>query len=50
MLVAKTPLAQLVQAGEVKVEGNPQVLGKLFACFEEFDPLFNIVTPIQTHN
>jgi len=50
MLVAKVPLAQLVQAGEVKVEGNPQVLGKLFACFEEFDPLFNIVTPIQTHN
>ena len=50
MLVAKVPLAQLVQAGEVKVEGNPQVLAKLFACFEEFDPLFNIVTPIQTHN
>ncbi|MES2262222.1 MAG: alkyl sulfatase dimerization domain-containing protein [Pseudomonadota bacterium] len=45
MLVAKTPLAQLVQAGEVQLQGNPQALAALFGAVDNFDPLFNIVTP-----
>jgi alkyl sulfatase BDS1-like metallo-beta-lactamase superfamily hydrolase len=44
MLVAKVPLAQLVQAGEVKLEGNPAALSFL-ANMAEFDPMFKIVTP-----
>jgi alkyl sulfatase BDS1-like metallo-beta-lactamase superfamily hydrolase len=44
MLVAKVPLAQLVQAGEVKLEGNPAALSFL-ANLIEFDPQFKIVTP-----
>lgn len=45
MLLAKVPLPKLVEAGEAKVEGDPKALGAVFANLEEFDPLFNIVTP-----
>jgi len=45
MLLAKVPLAQLVEAGEAKVEGNPKALGAVLGNLETFDPLFNIVTP-----
>ena len=45
MLLAKVPLGQLVQAGEVKLEGDPRKLGILFGNLEDFDPLFKIVTP-----
>ena len=45
MLLAKVPLAQLVQSGEAKVEGNPAVLASIFGKLDTFDPLFNIVTP-----
>ncbi|MBA5603795.1 MBL fold metallo-hydrolase [Duganella sp. FT3S] len=44
MLVAKVPLAQLVQAGEVKLDGDPKALGSLFGNFDQFDPLFPVVT------
>ncbi|MBA5637642.1 MBL fold metallo-hydrolase [Duganella sp. LX20W] len=44
MLLAKVPLAQLVQAGEVKLEGDPKALAALFGNFDQFDPLFPIVT------
>ncbi len=44
MLVAKVPLAQMVQAGEVKLEGDPRALSFL-ANLVDFDPLFKIVTP-----
>ena len=45
MLLAKVPLARLVEAGEARVEGNPKALGAVLANLEEFDPLFSIVTP-----
>jgi alkyl sulfatase BDS1-like metallo-beta-lactamase superfamily hydrolase len=45
MLLQGKKLPELVQAGMVKVEGNPQVLGAVFANVESFDPYFNIVTP-----
>ena len=48
MLLAKVPLPKLVEAGEAKIEGDPKALGAVFANLEEFDPLFNIVTPLAS--
>lgn len=45
MLLAKVPLAKLIEAGEAKLEGNGKALGAIFANLKEFDPTFNIVTP-----
>ncbi|SFM02443.1 alkyl/aryl-sulfatase [Variovorax sp. OV329] len=45
MLLQGKKLPELVQAGQVKVEGNAQVLGAVFANVQTFDPYFNIVTP-----
>lgn len=45
MLLAKTPLPQLIQAGEARLDGDGKALGAIFANLEDFDPLFNIVTP-----
>jgi len=38
-------LPELVQAGLVKVEGDPRGFGAVVANIVEFPPLFNIVTP-----
>lgn len=45
MLLQGKKLPELVQAGAVKVEGNPQVLAAVFGNVESFNPYFNIVTP-----
>ena len=45
MLLQGKKLPELVQAGQAKVEGNPQVLGAVFANVQTFDPYFNVVTP-----
>ena len=45
MLLQGKKLPELVQAGMVKVEGDPRVLATVFAQVETFDPFFNIVTP-----
>ena len=45
MLLQGKKLPELVQAGMVKVEGNPQAFGVVVANIVEFPPLFNIVTP-----
>ncbi|MDM0104288.1 alkyl sulfatase dimerization domain-containing protein [Variovorax sp. J22R24] len=45
MLLQGKKLPDLVQAGMVKVEGDPKVLAAVFANVETFDPYFNIVTP-----
>ena len=45
MLLQGKKLPELVQAGMVKVEGNPQAFGAVVANIVEFPPLFNIVTP-----
>ena len=45
MLLAKVPLPKLIEAGEAKIEGDPKTLGAIFANLDNFDPLFNIVTP-----
>ena len=45
MLLQGKKLPELVQAGMVKVEGNPQGFGAVVANIVDFPPLFNIVTP-----
>jgi alkyl sulfatase BDS1-like metallo-beta-lactamase superfamily hydrolase len=45
MLLQGKKLPDLVQAGLVKVEGDPKALGAVFANVESFDRFFNIVTP-----
>ena len=45
MLLQGKKLPELVQAGMVKIEGNPQAFGGIVAAIVEFNPLFNIVTP-----
>ena len=45
MLVQGRKLPELVQAGLVKVEGNPQAFAALGANIVNFEPVFNIVTP-----
>lgn len=45
MLLQGKKLPELVQAGMVKVEGNPQAFGAVVANIVGFEPSFNIVTP-----
>jgi alkyl sulfatase BDS1-like metallo-beta-lactamase superfamily hydrolase len=45
MLLQGKKLADLVQAGAVKLEGDGKALAAVFANVETFDPYFNIVTP-----
>lgn len=45
LLLQGKPLAELIQAGQIKLEGEPKALGVVFANVETFDPNFNIVTP-----
>ena len=45
MLLQGKKLPELVQAGMVKVEGNPQSFGAVVSNIMNFDPIFNIVTP-----
>jgi alkyl sulfatase BDS1-like metallo-beta-lactamase superfamily hydrolase len=45
MLLQGKKLPELVQAGMVKIEGNPQAFGAVVANITDFPPLFNIVTP-----
>mgnify|MGYP000952790301 CR=1 FL=1 len=45
MLLAGKKLPDLIQAGAVKLEGDPKAFGAVFANIESFDPFFNIVTP-----
>jgi linear primary-alkylsulfatase len=45
MLLQGKKLPELVQAGMVKVEGNPQSFGAVVANIMNFDPVFSIVTP-----
>jgi alkyl sulfatase BDS1-like metallo-beta-lactamase superfamily hydrolase len=45
MLLAGRKLPDLIQAGAVKLEGDPRAFGAVFANVETFDPFFNIVTP-----
>ncbi len=45
MLLQGKKVPELVQAGLVKVDGNPQGFGAVVANIMSFEPLFNIVTP-----
>ncbi|EHR72875.1 alkyl sulfatase-like hydrolase [Burkholderiales bacterium JOSHI_001] len=45
LLLGGKKLPDLVQAGQVKLEGNAQAFGAVFANIDSFDPYFNIVTP-----
>jgi alkyl sulfatase BDS1-like metallo-beta-lactamase superfamily hydrolase len=45
MLLQGRQLPELIQAGAVKLEGDPRAFGAVFANVETFDPFFNVVTP-----
>jgi alkyl sulfatase BDS1-like metallo-beta-lactamase superfamily hydrolase len=45
MLLQGRKLAELVEAGQAKVDGDPQALAAVVGSVVTFDPLFNIVTP-----
>ena len=45
MLLQGKKIPELVQAGMVKVEGDPKGFGAVVANIVNFDPVFNIVTP-----
>lgn len=45
MLLAGKKLPDLIQAGAVKLDGDPKAFAAVFANVETFDPFFNIVTP-----
>jgi alkyl sulfatase BDS1-like metallo-beta-lactamase superfamily hydrolase len=45
MLLQGKKLAELVEAGVVKVEGDARAFGAVFANIESFDAAFDIVTP-----
>jgi alkyl sulfatase BDS1-like metallo-beta-lactamase superfamily hydrolase len=45
MLLQGKKLPDLVQAGMVKVDGDPRALQAVFGNLESFNPHFNIVTP-----
>lgn len=44
MLLQGKQLPELIQAGAVKLEGDPRAFGAVFANVVAFDPFFNIVT------
>jgi alkyl sulfatase BDS1-like metallo-beta-lactamase superfamily hydrolase len=45
MLLQGKKIPELVQAGMVKVDGDPKGFGAVVANIMNFDPVFNIVTP-----
>ena len=45
MLLQGKKIPELVQAGMVKVDGDPRGFGAVVANIMEFNPVFNIVTP-----
>ena len=45
ILLQGKKLPDLIQAGAVKLEGDPRAFGAVFGNVESFDPFFNIVTP-----
>jgi len=45
MLLQGRKLPELIQAGAIKLEGDPEAFSAVFANVETFDPFFNIVTP-----
>jgi alkyl sulfatase BDS1-like metallo-beta-lactamase superfamily hydrolase len=45
ILMRKTTFPEAVQQGLVKIDGQPMKLLELFGLFENFNPIFEIVTP-----
>jgi len=45
MLLQGKKLPELVEAGMVKVQGDPRVMAGVFSNIVNFDPIFNVVTP-----
>jgi alkyl sulfatase BDS1-like metallo-beta-lactamase superfamily hydrolase len=45
ILLQRKKLPELIQAGLVKLEGDPNAFDAVFANIDTFDPSFNIVTP-----
>jgi alkyl sulfatase BDS1-like metallo-beta-lactamase superfamily hydrolase len=39
------PLTELVEAGQIQLEGDPSAFGQLAGAAVEFDPTFSLVTP-----
>lgn len=45
ILLQKSTMQEKFSTGEIAIEGDPQKLAEMFGLMDEFDPLFNIVTP-----
>lgn len=45
LLGQKATFPELLQSGEIVAQGNPKAIGAILANLEQFNPLFNIVTP-----
>jgi alkyl sulfatase BDS1-like metallo-beta-lactamase superfamily hydrolase len=45
ILLKKSTMQEKLSSGEVSIDGEPGKLAELFALMDDFDPLFNIVTP-----
>ena len=45
IMLRQTTFIAAMQSGAIKVEGNPAKLSELWSLFDEFQPMFDIVTP-----
>jgi linear primary-alkylsulfatase len=45
VLLQKSTMQEKISSGEISIEGDPGKLAELFGLMDDFDPLFNIVTP-----
>jgi alkyl sulfatase BDS1-like metallo-beta-lactamase superfamily hydrolase len=47
VLLRRTTFSNAIQAGDIKVAGEPGKLGELFALLDEIPAEFPIVEPVQ---
>ncbi len=45
VLLQKSTMQEKLSSGEISIEGDPEKLAEMFGLMDDFDPLFNIVTP-----
>ena len=45
MILQTLDVAQAIQAGDLKFEGDPSAIGAMFGALERADMIFNVVTP-----
>ncbi len=45
IFLQKSTMQEKLSSGEISIEGDPEKLAEMFGLMDDFDPLFNIVTP-----